>query len=287
MRRRSFLFGSLAVGVRAVAATPPQRVVSVAPTVTEMLYGIGAFDRVVAVTEYCTYPPEAKALPKVGGWATPSIERIAGFQPGLVAFTEIQAPFLDSPLKKLGIRTLIARSTTIQDAFNSMEALGSATGTERGAANLVAQVKASLDAVRRRAAGLPHPSVLCIIDRTPGTLRDLYAAIEGSFLAELIVIAGGSVVGGVARGGYGRISKEAVLTANPEIVLDLMPIQQPGASPELAWRDLPELKAVRRGGVHIVREEYAAHDSQLIAKTAVVFAQLLHPEVPKRKWEPR
>jgi iron complex transport system substrate-binding protein len=287
MRRRSFLFGSLAVGVRAVGATQPQRVVSVAPTVTEMLYGIGAFDRVVAVTEYCTYPPEAKALPKVGGWATPSIEKIAGFQPGLVAFTEIQAPFLDSPLKKLGIRTLIARSTTIQDAFNSMEALGNATGTERGAANLVAQVKASLDAVRRRAAGLPHPSVLCIIDRTPGTLRDLYAAIEGSFLAELIVIAGGSVVGGAARGGYGRISKEAVLTANPDIVLDLIPIQQPGASPELAWRDLPELKAVRRGGVHIVREEYAAHDSQLIAKTAVVFAQLLHPEVPKREWEPR
>jgi iron complex transport system substrate-binding protein len=287
MLRRSFLFGSLAVGVRAVAATPPQRIVSVAPTVTEMLYGIGAFNRVVAVTEYCTYPPAAKALPKVGGWATPSIEKIAGFQPGLVAFTEIQAPFLDSPLKKLGIRTLIARSTTIQDAFNSMEALGNATGTERGAANLVAQVKASLDAVRRRAAGLPHPSVLCIIDRTPGTLRDLYAAIEGSFLAELIVIAGGSVVGGAARGGYGRISKEAVLTANPDIVLDLMPIQQPGASPELAWRDLPELKAVRRGSVHIVREEYAAHDSQLIAKTAVVFAQLLHPEVPKREWEPQ
>jgi iron complex transport system substrate-binding protein len=287
MRRRSFLFGSLTVGIRAVAATPPQRIVSVAPTVTEMLYGIGAFDRVVAVTEYCTYPPEAKALPKVGGWATPSIEKIAGFQPGLVAFTEVQAPFLEGPLKKLGIRTLVARSQTIQDAFNSIEALGNATGKERGATNLVAQVKAGLDAVRSRAAVLPHPSVLCIIDRTPGTLRDLYAAIEGSFLAELIVIAGGSVVGGAARGGYGRVSKEAVLTANPDIVLDLMPIQQPGASPELAWRDLPELKAVRRGSVHIVRQEYAAHDSQLIAKTAVVFAQLLHPEVAKREWEPR
>jgi iron complex transport system substrate-binding protein len=287
MRRRSFLFGSLAAGVRAVAAAATQRIVSVAPTVTEMLYGIGAFDRVVAVTEYCTYPPEAKALPKVGGWATPSIEKIAGFQPGLVAFTEVQAPFLEGPLKKLGIRTLIARSQTIQDAFNSMEALGAATGTERGAANLAAQVKTGLDAVRKRAAGLPHPSVLCIIDRTPGTLRDLYAAIEGSFLAELIVIAGGSVVGGAGRGGYGRISKEAVLTANPDIVLDLMPLQQPGANPELAWRDLPELKAVRRGSVHIVREEYAAHDSQLIAKTAIVFAQLLHPELAKREWEPR
>jgi iron complex transport system substrate-binding protein len=287
MRRRSFLFGSLAVGVRAVAATPPQRIVSVAPTVTEMLYGIGAFDSVVAVTEYCTYPPEAKALPKVGGWATPSIERIAGFQPALVAFTEVQAPLLEGPLKKLGIRTLIARSQTIQDAFNSMEALGNATGKERGADSLVAQVKAGLDAVRRRAAGLPHPSVLCIIDRTPGTLRDLYAAIEGSFLAELIVIAGGSVIGGTARGGYGRISKEAVLTANPDIVLDLMPVPQPGGSPESAWRDLPELKAVRRGSVHLVRDEYATHDSQLIVKTAVVFAQLLHPEVPKREWELR
>ena len=62
-----------ALGCSASAA-PPQRIVSVSPAVTEMLYGIGVFDRVVAVTDYCLYPPEAKAVPKVGGWATPSVE---------------------------------------------------------------------------------------------------------------------------------------------------------------------------------------------------------------------
>ena len=252
MRRRSFLFGSLAMGVPIARAAAPRRIVSASPAVTEILYGIGAFDRVVAVTEYCTYPPEAKSLPKIGGWATPSVEKVAAFHPDLVAYTDAQSPFLEGPLGKLGIRTAIARGQTIQDAFTAIATLGKATGKEREAARLTEQVKSALETVRGRAARLPHPSVLCIVDRTPGTLRDLYAATEGSFLAELIGIAGGKVVGGASRGGYGKISKEAVLTSNPQVVLDLMALNST-AHPESAWSEMPELDAVRHGRVYIVR----------------------------------
>ncbi len=268
-------------------AAAPRRIVSVSPAITEILYGIGAFDRVVAVTDYCVYPPQAKSLPKVGGWATPSVERIAGFRPGLVAFSDAQAPFLEMPLQQLGIHTVIARSQTIQDAYDAIATLGRATGNEAEAARLIAQVKASLETVRRRAAPLPHPSVICIVDRTPGTLRDLYAVTAGSYLAELISIAGGKPVGGSARLGYGKISKEALLTINPEVILDIEPGSQAnaGAHPEAAWRELPEIGAVRRGRVYIVRDEFVPHDSQMIAKTAALFARLLHPEVPPGEWE--
>ncbi len=281
--RRWLLFGPLAI--RAWGAGP-RRIVSGSPAVTEILYGIGAFDRVVAVTEYCTYPPEAQALPKIGGWATPSVEKVAAFHPDLVAYTDAQAPFLEGPLAKLGIRTVVARGQRIEDAFAAMATLGKATGSEREAERLAAEVRGALERVRARAARLPHPSVLCIVDRTPGTLRDLYAATEGSFLAELIGIAGGRVVGGAARGGYGRINKEAVLTADPQVVLDVMALNT-APHPEAAWQDLPELDAVRHGRIYVVRDAFVVHDSQMIAKTAVLFARLLHPEVPAREWEAR
>jgi iron complex transport system substrate-binding protein len=283
------LTGLLAALAFAALATAPQRIVSVSPAVTEILYGIGAFGRVVAVTDYCLYPPEAKSLPKVGGWATPSVERVASFQPDLVVLSDAQVPFLAMPLEQLGIRTTIARSQTIQDAFTAIATLGHATGNEQQATRLSAQVKAALERVRKRAESLPHPSVLCIIDRTPGTLRDLYAATEGSFLVELIGIAGGRSLGGSSRLGYGKISKEAVLTLNPGIVLDIEPASQTnaGAHPEAVWQELPEVNAVQHGRVYVVREEFVPHDSQMIARTAILFARLLHPEVPAREWEPR
>ncbi|PWT98221.1 MAG: hypothetical protein C5B51_29765 [Terriglobia bacterium] len=285
VRRRLAVCGVLAVLVTTGVSAAPRRIVSVSPAVTEMLYGIGAFDYVVAVTEYCTYPPQAKRLPKIGGWATPSVEKIVAFQPDLVAYTDSQAPFLEGPLAKLGIHTVTARGQTIQDALLAMAALGKATGNEQQATQLIQSVKTALERVRTRAAPLPHPPVLCIVDRTPGTLRDLYAAVQGSFLAELIEIAGGAVVGGASRGGYGRINKEEVLRANPQVVLDLMAQMNAAAHPESAWLEMPELDAVRHGRIHIVHEDFATHNSQRIAETVVLFARLLHPEVPPREWE--
>jgi iron complex transport system substrate-binding protein len=271
------------------APAPPQRIVSVSPAVTEMLYGIGAFDRVVAVTDYCLYPPEAKALPKVGGWATPSVEKVASFRPDLVVLSDAQAPFLEMPLMQLGIPTAIARSQTLQDAFTAIATLGKATGNVRQAERLAAQTKAALDTVGKRAAHLPRPSVLCVVDRTPGTLRDLYGVTEGSFLAELIAVAGGKAAGAATRLGYAKISQEALLTMNPDVILDIMPASQNngGPHPEAAWRDLPEINAVRHGRVYVVREEFVPHDSQMVLRTAVLFARLLHPEVPPREWEAR
>jgi cobalamin transport system substrate-binding protein len=264
-------------------AASPQRIVSVSPVETEILYGVGAFDKVVAVTEYCTYPPEARKLPKVGGWATPSVEKVASFHPDLVVFSEPQAPFLQNPLKQLGIRTVLAPSQTIQDAFTAIAAIGRATGHERQAADLAARTKTALDAVRRRAAALPHPTVLIVVDRTPGTLRDMYAALPGSFLAQLAEIAGGKVAAGLDTGnGYGKISAEMVLSANPDVILDLLPASNSGRDP---WQDLPELKAVRNHRVNFVQDQFAPHDSQMIARTAVLFARLLHPEVPAAEWE--
>lgn len=287
MTRRRLAFGILTLGLTAGLAAAPQRIISIAPSVTEILYGLGAFDRVVAVSDYCTYPPAVKSLPRVGGWHTPNLERLAALRPDLVVMTDAQAPFIQDQLQQLGIRTLVTPSQTVGDALNAMDAIGRAAGKEREAKTLAEATKSALDRVRNRARNLPHPTVLCVVDRTPGTLRDLYAATRGSFLAELIEIAGGRVIAAQAHAGYAKISKEAVLTHNPDVIIDLVHGTKGNLAEELAavWRDLPELKAVRTGRVYPVRADFVPHASQRIAETVILFARLLHPQVPAREWE--
>lgn len=270
-------------------AAAPRRIVSISPNVTDILYGVGAFGRVVAVSEYCTYPPAAKSLPRVGGWSAPNLERLAALKPDLVVMTEAQVPFIHEHLRQLGIPTLVTRSQTVADALNAMEAIGGATGNRIQAAALAASTRSALQRVRARAAGLPHPTVLCIVGRTPGTLRDLYAAARGSFLTELIETAGGRVIAAPARAAYGTLNKETIVTLNPDVILDLAPAMKGEMAEDVraSWSVLPELKAVRSGRVYRVEEEFVVHASQMMARTAVLFARLLHPEVPPREWETR
>jgi iron complex transport system substrate-binding protein len=280
-------FGVFALALSAAFAAPPQRIISVSPSVTEILYGVGALDRVVAVSDYCTYPPRVKSLPRVGGWHTPNLERLAALKPDLVVMTEAQVPFIGEQLQQLDIKTLVTKSQSVEDAFQAIELIGQATGNARQAALLVGATKSALEKVRTRAGTLPRPAVLCVVDRTPGTLRDLYATGRGSFLAELIETAGGRAIAAPAHAEYGRLSKETVLALNPQIIFDLMrgSSGQTARVMQAAWRDLPELEAVRRGKVSQIREEFVPHASQMIAQTAVLFARLLHPEVPPEEWE--
>jgi len=107
-------------------AAPPQRIVSVSPNLTEILYGLGVFDRVVGVTDYCTYPPEAKSRERVGGWSTPNLERIVRLHPDLVVLTQAQAPILAYNLKQLGIHFLVTPSQSVPDVFSAINEVGAA-----------------------------------------------------------------------------------------------------------------------------------------------------------------
>jgi iron complex transport system substrate-binding protein len=251
------------------------------PNLTEILYGLGIFDRVVAVTDYCTYPPAARSLPKVGGWSTPGLERILAFQPDLVMMTDAQAASIDAHLQQLGIKTLIIAGQSIEDTLTAMETIGRATGSEHQAKELVAATRSTLESVRSRTTSLSRPTVLCVVGRTPGTLREIYVAVKGSYLAELIEIAGGRVAAVPARSGYTLISVEEVVKINPDIILELVS-GTPKAFTEdsrSAWGQLPELKAVRLAKVFPIGDEFVTHASQRIVDTALLFAQILHPDL--------
>jgi iron complex transport system substrate-binding protein len=248
--------------------------------VTEILYGVGAFDHVVAVSEFCTYPPAVKTLPRVGKWAGSNLEEIVSLRPDLVIVTAAQAPFIEGHLRDLGIRSLAIPDHTLEDIFTAFDLIGKATGHEAGARDLSARVHSRLDAVRARTRSLARRRVLLIVDRTPGTLHDLYAVTKGAFLAELIEIAGGDCVVAETKIGYGKISEEAVVDLKPQIIIDFVhgTSSRLGENVRAVWGDLPELEAVRSGHVYPVTNEFAPHPSQFVADTAELLAGIIHPE---------
>ena len=268
------------------AGAKPARIISLTPSTTEILYGVGAFERVVAVSDYCTYPPGVSGLPRVGGWNNPNMEQIASLRPDLVVFSDAQAQFVKDKVEAAGIRTLAVPSQTLEDAYTSIEMVGRAAGEGDAAAKLLQQTRASVETVRLATERLPRRRVLCVVDRVPGTLRDLYTAGEGSFIAQLIRVAGGEPVTPPGAERWGKIQKEAVVALDPEVILDLMMHKEAGRFDEdtlAVWRGLPTLRAVREGRVYPVRDETVLHPSQLVGDSARKFAELIHPEAFGKK----
>ena len=274
------IFLSLTVLCASAQNRLPQRIISTSPNISEMLYGVEAFDRVVAVSDYCTYPSAVKNLPRVGGWQNSNLEKIAALHSDLVILTDAQAPFLEDKLRQLRLQSVVVPTHSLKDIFVAIETIGRATGHELQARELARRTRAGLGAVRNQTMNLPQRSVLLVVDRTPGTLRDLYVATQGSFLAELIEIGGGRSIATPTKNGYAKISKEVVLTLNPEVILDMVHVPKGKLAEDLAmvWRDLPELRAVREGRVYPVGDEFIPHASQFVADTAKLFARLIHPE---------
>lgn len=278
--RRTLVLG-LSLVLFAAGADVPQRIVSLSPDLTEILYGVGAFHRIVGVSNYDTYPPEAAKLPRLGQLHSPDYEKLTALRPDLVVINNAQAPFLEDTLRELRFRVLKTSNQSIQEVYAAMISIGHATGNDREAARLVAVTREGLDRVAQRTARLPKPRVVLIVDRTPGTLRDLYSATTGSYLAELIGIAGGRIALPPVKSGYTKLSKEDLLAADPDIILDFVqgPPSRFGDNPTEAWRDMPELKAVRGHHVYSVGEDYVPHASQRIVQTAELFAKRIHPEL--------
>src|SRR5436190_1090687 len=146
----------------------PQRIVSLSPSVTEILYGIGAWPQVIAVSQFCTYPDDVKNKPRVNGWDKTNLEQVMALKPDFVIGVDAQEPFLRDKLTGLGARSLFVKSQTSADIMASIGEIGRGTGHEQEATDLAAKTKAEIEAVRKAVGDRPHLRVLCIVDRVPG-----------------------------------------------------------------------------------------------------------------------
>jgi iron complex transport system substrate-binding protein len=258
----------------------PKRLVSLSPNLTEIIYGMGAFDQLVGVSQYTSYPPAVSKLPVLGGWQNPDYEKLVALRPDLVLVDGAQAPFVEGKCQELGLRVMVIADEKVADVAAAITVLGKATGHEAEAAKLLQSTRDGLLRVSQKTASLPKRKVVLIVDRTPGTLRDLYTATAGSYLTELVELAGGRIAVPPDKRGYAKLSKEDLLAADPDVILDFThgAVGRFAGDPMEAWREMPELKAVRTHRVHEVNEDYVPHASQRIVQTAELFARLIHPE---------
>ena len=277
----AFFVVIVALNASAQSSAPPNRIISISPVITEILFGVGAFDRVIAVSDYCLYPDGVKNLPRVGGWTNTNLEKVVSLRPDLILITDAQAPLVAESFQELKLRHIIIPTQSLDDAFTAINQIGRAVGNEARAASLVRDTRTALDTIRNKTKGLSKRRVLSVVDRTPGTLRELTVATPGSFLAELMEIAGGQLVTAPVKGGYITINKEALAALDPEIILDI--VHTPGGrlseNEKAVWAAMPALRAVREGKVYPVRDEFILHTSQFVSQTVKMLAGILHPEV--------
>ena len=260
----------------------PRRIVSLVPAITEMLFAIGAAPQVAAVSSYDEFPPEVKALPKVGALLDPDTERILALRPDLVVVYGSQSD-LQTQLQRAGIRTFSYRHGGIATTLDTIRELGTVTGHEREAGTLVSSLQARLDAVRDRLKGRPQPRVLLVFGRQPGALRGIYASGGVGFLHEMLNIAGGRNVFADVRREAVQPSLETLLARAPDVILEVRAMRLPGNSAVERddWSGLSSIPAVRNRNVHLMTGDYLVVPGPRLAMATEAFAHALHPEAFK------
>ena len=221
----------------------PQRIVSLTPNNTEILFALGLGDRVVGVTKWCDYPPEARRKPKVGD-VNISLERVVGLRPDLVVAHSTLNREVIKRLKALKIRVISTDPKTFADVMSDMRTIGAATGTSEQAARLVRSMEESIKAVRKRAAGRGRRRVLVVIQPSP-----LWVAGPQTFVDEMIRCANGENVAHSARPGFNPFSTESGIARNPDVIIVTRAEQKTFFEKSSLWK---RTKAVREGRVVVI-----------------------------------
>ena len=269
-----------AVGARPASPQTYSRIISLVPALTEMLFAIGAGDRVVGISSYDRYPPEALQRPRVGGLIDPDFERILSLKPDLVVTYGTQSELIDR-LRRARIDLFNYEHAGLADITRTIRALGARVGLAPAAEKVAAAVERDLEAVRSRVAGRPHPRTALIIGRELGTLRGLHASAGVGFLHDILVIAGGTDVFGDVKRQSLQLSTEVLLARAPEIIIEMHPPE--GWTPDRiarerdVWRNLPGLPAVRNGRIHVLSDDRFIVPGPRVAEAARMLSEILHP----------
>jgi len=266
------------------AADPPQRIISIIPATTEMLFAMGAGNRVAAVGNYDHFPPDVEKLPRVGGLLDPNVERLLAMKPDLVIVYDTQTDFKQQ-LERANVPMFRYVHRGLPDITETMRALGERVGAKAGADAAAAKIEQQLAAIRARVAGRRKPKTLLVFSREQGSLRHVNASGGYGFLHDLLELAGGADVLGDLKQQSVDMSTEMILTRAPEVILELHygeSLRRERMDAErLVWNALPSLPAVKNKQVHLLLGDEFVVPGPRIVIAAERFARTLHPDAFK------
>ena len=260
-----------------------QRIVSLAPSITESLFSLGLGERIVGVTQYCDYPKEALSKKKVGGYYDPNYEAIVGLRPDLVVlFSEHLAQ--RQALAEMDIKTLTLDHNKVDKILGSLLLIGKTCGVEKKAQSLVTDIRRRIARIQDMTKGLPRPRVLVSMGRNMGTgsIQDVYISGGNDYYHDLITMAGGNNAyqGNIA---FPAVSKEGIIRMNPEVIIDMIPDIDVAGWNEKAiideWQSVGEVSAVQSGKVYVFTEDYVVVPGPRFILLLEKMAKVLHPEI--------
>jgi iron complex transport system substrate-binding protein len=262
------------------ARKSPRRIVSLAPSVTEMLFALGLGDRIVGATDHCDFPPEAKKIPRVGGLGRPNVERLLALAPDLVIATDLERKDIAEALRRNGIQVLELKIGNIAELFDAERKIGDAVGEPEKAARQIREMKAQLEAAARLYAGVPR-------DRLPKVFIEVWSdplitAGGTSFLDDVVARAGGVNVAHDLDHDYPTINPERVVKWDPDVILLCYMTESKDAGAQIGGRiGWDVIKAVRERRIiaDVSPDELLRPGPRLVAGVKHL-AERLHPPVP-------
>jgi iron complex transport system substrate-binding protein len=247
----------------------PRRIVSLNPTTTELLFAIGSGPRVVGRTTYDIFPAEVRAVPDLGPGLRPNVEAVLAAHPDLVLlYASADNREAARRLRASGVATAAYRIDRIADMVRVTRILGRLVGDTSAARRTVDSVSATLDRVRRATAALPRPTVFWPVWESP-----LFSVGGGSFLNELLEIAGGRNIFGALPQPSPAVAFEEVLRRDPDVIIASAASNQRFAATDR----FQTLRAIREHHVVIVDSTIATGPSARVGASAVLLARVLHP----------
>jgi iron complex transport system substrate-binding protein len=263
------------VGRKISLEEKPRRIVSVAPNVTEILFALGLANRVVGVTTYCQFPPAAQKKEKIGGYINPSLERIVALRPDLVigAAEGDLKNFVDR-LAVLGIRVYIINPQDVSGVIHAIRHIGAVTFTASGAEKMAGEMQAQIEGIQKKIQGRPRPRVLHVLSVDP-----LISAGQGTFVNDLIRLAGGQNIAAKATARYPRFSLEEIIRQDPQIIiLSSMRSHDPMAAERKWWHRWENISAVRCDRIYVLDADLIHRPSPRIVQGLEKMARVIHPE---------
>jgi iron complex transport system substrate-binding protein len=264
-------------GREVTLAGPPTRIVSLVPSVTELIYALGGENRLVGRTDFCDYPPVALHKPSVGGMVSPSLEAITALRADLVVATTAgnrEETFLQ--LRRLGLPTYIVNADSVGEVFDLVARIGELTGRPHAVAALVAQMNERITRIRARVQPYRAPRVLYVLWPEPLIVPGRHALVT-----ELIAIAGGRSVTAVDGDAYPRYSLEAAVAAAPEVILLASHSSGTGATVKKKWERLAGLPAIKSGRLYAVDGDLMHRYGPRMIDGLAQIARAIHPEAFK------
>ena len=261
-----------------------KRIVSLAPSITEILFALGLEDRVVGVTRHCKYPPKAQEKERVGGYYDLNYEAIYTLKPDLVIMLEDRFEQKEY-VEKLGLNVLGVGKDSIHDILNAIRTIGCACNVEKRAEKVVSDIRARMDRAQEYTQGLSRPSVLVAIAHSveSGYLKDVYVAGRNSFYHELVELAGGDNVYHTTSVVTPTLSIESIAALNPDIIIDMVPdLSKMGLDENKIvkeWKSVLGIASLKGLKVYVFGGDFVAIPGPRLVLILEDMVRAIHPEI--------